>query len=304
MKQIDIKSSHNNSGTISCPGNKDMFRIYMNELTKINTLTREEEHLLFLNVKNNKCKKSIDLLCKHNLKFVVSIAKTYNNTIHNTVLTLEDLICEGNIGLCNAIHKFDCSSDNKFISYAVWHIRQMILKYISDNNKSVRVPINVRNDIARIKAEYNRLSHKLGREPEITELYEYCLIHANFKYGIPSYERFCIMYTNDKFDRLLSEKTNEDSTMSLSDNIVCLESNNTMESIYINDNKQVLNNLLNTLSNRESGILKHFYGINCENESMHKIGTRYDITQERVRQIINKSIKTLKYKHNNINPLI
>lgn len=307
MKNIDIRANVSPTGLISNPGNKDIFRMYITEVAKISTLSREEEHQLFLNVKKNNCRKSIDLLCKHNLKFVISIAKTYNQIIFNTILTLEDLICEGNIGLCNAIHKFDCNSENKFISYAVWHIRQMILKCISDNIKSIRVPGNIKNDIAKINIENIKLIQKLGREPEITELYEYCMLNIDFKYGSPSYKRFCsIVNNNNKFDKLLSEKANsfDDSTATLADNVMCKESNNTIDSIFLNDNKDLLHKLLNTLAPRASSIIKIFYGINCEHQSMPKIADKYGVTTECVRQIINKGIKTLKTKHHNINPYV
>lgn len=304
MKKINLKANNDINGIISRPNNIILYQKYLHEMSKYSILTREEEHMLFDNIKNKNCQKSLDSLCKHNLRFVVSIAKTYAHVITGTVMTLEDLICEGNIGLINAIHKFDNTTDNKFISYAVWHIRQMIFKYINEHSKSIRTPQNVRTLMNKINRHKLKLSQILEREPDNTELYEYCSKNMKIVDKLPDYNNFKHIMQNELRDKLLSENISNDSDSTIADNIICDESDNTLNNIYNNENKIIIYDILKKLNNRDRDILSMFYGIKCEKSTLEQIGKKYNLTSESIRLKINKLIRNLKYTNKDNNPYI
>ena len=162
MKSLKIQESITNRDTRS-------LKTYYNELTKFKLLTADEEYEIAYKAFNGdeKCR---DLLVKHNLRFVISVAKQYETKS----LKLEDLINEGNVGLVMASSKFDPSRGFKFLTYGVWWIRRYILSYISENSKTIRLPNNKINSLAKIKVEFNKLEQRLERQPSFNEMLSEC----------------------------------------------------------------------------------------------------------------------------------
>src|ERR1035437_3821917 len=148
---------------ISNPNNKKIYFIHMNEISKFRPLSREEEVETFKRVEIGD-QKAIDKISRHNLLFVVTIAKKYSAAIGTSFLTLEDLISEGNLGLLKAIKRFDYRTKNKFITYCVWWIKQGILASIQDNVKTIRLPNSVKSEITKL----NRKEERLARSEEHT----------------------------------------------------------------------------------------------------------------------------------------
>ena len=231
LKHFDVKG---NLGIIANPNNREVYNKYLHEISKVKPLTREEEVEVFKQInsnnkkllkeklsklppqsKENKIKlfEEIQLnnnqvlknkIAKHNLAFVISVAKKYSAFIKKSMLTLEDLVSEGNMGLYIAIDKFDYTTGYKFISYAIWHIRAQILKCIGDNIKSVRVPVNVQQILRKLLLEEGKLEQKLGGAVNTDDLFEEA-------------KRLGIMSENDDINKLIHIIGNVSSDKSLSD---------------------------------------------------------------------------------------
>lgn len=259
---------------------------YFNEVKKINNdfkskydiehLTLEEEIKLAKRILKND-KKAIDELVKANLRFVIKIAKQYQG--HG--LTLSDLISEGNFGLIKAANKFDHTKGFRFISYAVWWIRQSILFSLNENARMVRLPTSVLNKLTGLKKLIEKFEIDNEREPcsdEIKELND----------------EFMLLLKNTKCFSL-NESVNEDGD-ELCDIISDNDFNNDDKFIITNKIKTELNNALNYLSDREKDIVKCYYGIDtmCQPMTLEVIGDRYSLSKERVRQICNTSIRKIR----------
>lgn len=262
---------------------------YFNEVKKINNdfkskydiehLTLEEEIKLAKRILKND-KKAIDELVKANLRFVIKIAKQYQG--HG--LTLSDLISEGNFGLIKAANKFDHTKGFRFISYAVWWIRQSILFSLNENARMVRLPTSVLNKLTGLKKLIEKFEIDNEREPcsdEIKELNdEFMLL---LKYPKTSSLNEPINEDGDELIDVLTNKLNSDS-------------DDNDKFIITNKIKTELNNTLNYLSDREKDIVKCYYGIDtmCQPMTLEVIGNRYSLSKERVRQICNTSIRKIR----------
>ena len=225
----------------------------------------------------------MDKLVKANLRFVVSVSKQYQNQ----GLTLPDLINEGNLGLIKAAQKFDETRGFKFISYAVWWIRQSILQAIADQSRIVRLPLNQVGSINKIRKAFSQLEQEFERPPTADEL-------ANIL-ELPEdkiEESMKVSGRSVSVDAPFSE--GEDGTLlDVLQDFDCLSSDNLLM------NESLCNEVersLATLTAREREILKLFYGINCKHcLSLEEIGERFELTRERVRQIKEKAINKLKH---------
>ncbi len=237
-------------------------------------LTAQEEVTLGEKIKNGNVE-AINKLVKANLKFVISIAKDYQGQ----GVPLSDLISEGNYGLIKAATKFDNTKGFKFISYAVWWIRQAIIQSINDNGRIVRLPTNIINKLAFVNKEVARFNHINERDPVYGEIFD---------------------KNNDEVDLLyfpktisLNESINEDG-----DELIHLIADGYEDNDDVIDYrvKKELNNMLSSLSDRERDIIESYYGLNPDYESMtlEAIGEKYDLTKERIRQIKLKTLRKLK----------
>jgi len=160
------------NGSIVNARHRDIFDRYLNEITKHKPLSKEEEKELFIRVERDNDQIAIEKICKHNLLFVVAVARKYSNMVKSKAISLEDLVNEGNIGLCIAIKKFDHTQDIKFITYAVWWIRQSINIAIANHEKTIRVPSMVMQEILNYKRKERKIVQKLGREVSVEEVFD------------------------------------------------------------------------------------------------------------------------------------
>jgi RNA polymerase primary sigma factor len=262
---------------------------YFNELKSISILTTEEEYELAYAAFQGDEKARAELV-KHNLRFVISVAKQYETKS----LKLEDLINEGNVGLVTASNKFDPSRGFKFLSYAVWWIRRDILAYIADNGKTIRLPNNKINIITKIKDEFTKLEQKLQRQPCYDELL--AELDGKFKKEDVS---FYFYSTNNYMASLDAQVGNDDyRSSSLSD---IIEDENAIKASYYVDNtdREYRQNRILTLLDKdlEREVIRLSFGLDGQSPlPLKTIGFLLGITSERVRQIKEYSLIQLKSK--------
>lgn len=254
---------------------------YFKDLKSVELLSGSEQTEMAIKAKSGD-KKAFDSLIESNLRFVVSVAKEYQYSS----IPLEDLISEGNIGLIRAIDKFDESKKIRFISYAVWWIRQSIIQSINDNGSIVRLPVNriiINNKIAKTK-EY--LFKELNREPTIKEISDFCNV---CEIDIMNSYSDCSQSMN------LEEKCSENSNTTFSDCLKGEDFDRAENKFNKNAASQEINEALSGLGKRESQILKMYFGLETGQEmNLREIGEELDLTNERVRQIKDFALKKLR----------
>jgi RNA polymerase primary sigma factor len=263
---------------------EDSIAKYFKDVRKSVILTPDEEVELAKKIKKGDAK-AIEKLVKANLKFVISIAKDYQNQ----GLPLSDLISEGNYGLIKAANRFDHKRGFRFISYAVWWIRQSILQSLNDNARMVRLPANIINKLSYLNKEIAKFEHANEREPIYGEIFDkdkevMTMLH------FPK----CVS---------LNETINEDGD-ELIQLIPCEDEEDNIE---INSKvKDELNKTLDALDEREKEIIECYFGINKEHEPMtlEAIGEKYGLTKERIRQIKEKAIRKLRHNANDLYSLM
>lgn len=254
---------------------------YLHEISKIPLLSTEEENELTGQMDINK-RKVVNELVRANLRFVVSVAKQYQNQ----GLSLPDLINEGNLGLIKAAERFDRSRGFKFISYAVWWIRQAITNSISENARVVRLPLNKIVLRSKIKNAYHQLSQEFLTEPTVAEV-------SDFLNLPPDIVESAINVLNVHVS--MDAPINDDSEMNLYFTITNEDSPNPESGLISNSLRTELERSLAALSEREADILRYYYGIKGDMaHSLVEIGNEFGLTQERVRQIKATALKKLR----------
>ena len=277
MRQLKISKSITNRESQS-------LEKYLQEIGKVDLITPEEEVKLAIRIKQGDLK-ALDRLTKANLRFVVSVAKQYQNQ----GLSLPDLINEGNLGLIKAAQRFDETRGFKFISYAVWWIRQSILQALAEQSRIVRLPLNKVGLTNRINKAYQQLEQEFEREPsaeDLADLLELDTEEVAATLGMSA--------RHVSMDSPISE--GEDST--LVDVMMNPNAELADEDIA---NKQSLKleieRSLNTLTERQQEVIRYFFGIGIDHPmSLEDIGERFCLTRERVRQIKDKAINRLRTK--------
>jgi RNA polymerase primary sigma factor len=226
----------------------------------------------------------LDRLTKANLRFVVSVSKQYQNQ----GLSLPDLINEGNLGLIKAAQRFDETRGFKFISYAVWWIRQSILQALAEQARIVRLPLNKIGIINKVNKAFALLEQKLGRTPTIDELAEVLEVsEQDVKYSISNSGRHVSM------DAPLKE--GDEGSSSMYDVLQNPESNNPEKDLIAESLRSEIERSLNTLKMREADVIRLYFGLSDQPPmTLAEIGLRFDLTRERVRQIKEKGIRKLK----------
>lgn len=259
----------------------DSLEKYLLEIGKIDLLTPEEEVDLAKRIAKGD-EDALEKLTKANLRFVVSVAKQYQNQ----GLSLSDLINEGNVGLIKAGRRFDETRGFKFISYAVWWIRQSILQALVENARMVRLPLNKIGSFNRMNRVMMKFEAKFEREPSVEELAELMDVTEN---DIEEMKKGFSKHVS--MDAPLSE--NEESTMS---DIIISDDENGAVMVLKNESLQhEIKVLLSRMNSRDAAILSCFFGINGEPVmNLDEIGERYNLTKERVRQIKEKAIRRLR----------
>lgn len=259
---------------------------YLHEIGKVPLITAEEEVTLAKKIKKGD-EEALSKLIKSNLRFVVSVSKQYQNQ----GLTLPDLINEGNLGLIKAAQRFDETRGFKFISYAVWWIRQAILQALAEQSRIVRLPLNKIGSINKVNSAFAKLEQEFQREPTAHEIADILdMAPKDVREAMKTNSRHLSMDAP-----LVSEEENTLYDVMLSSDSSSPDSNLLDESL-----QREISRLLSTLSARESDIIKLYYGLGGEPPySLEEIGKLFSLTRERVRQIKEKAIKRLKLTSRN-----
>ena len=278
MRQLKITKSITNRES-------EALEKYLQEISKEELISIEEEVELAARIRKGD-QKALERLTKANLRFVVSVAKQYQNQ----GLSLPDLINEGNVGLIKAAEKFDETRGFKFISYAVWWIRQAILQAIAEQSRIVRLPLNQVGSVNKINRVLSRFEQENERRPSVEEISE--------RIDLPE----------DKIDEAINisgKHVSVDAPFTESED-------NSLLDVLVNDNvpdtdmqlvveslRMEINKALEGLNERERNIIEAFFGINQPEMTLEEIGSKFNLTRERVRQIKEKAIRHLRTTTNN-----
>ena len=275
MRQLKITKSITNRESQS-------LEKYLQEIGKVDLLTPEEEVDLAKKIKAGN-QEALEKLTKANLRFVVSVAKQYQNQ----GLSLSDLINEGNLGLIKAAQRFDETRGFKFISYAVWWIRQSILQALAEQSRIVRLPLNKVGSLNKINRAFSELEQEFEREPssdELAELLEITADEVETTLGVAARHVSMDAPFVDGEDNSLLDVLENSGTP---------DTDKKLE--YSESLRREIERSLNTLTERQCDVIKLYFGIGIEHPmSLEDIGDRFGLTRERVRQIKDKAINKLR----------
>lgn len=275
MRQLKITKSITNRESASLDK-------YLQEIGREELITAEEEVILAKKIKDGD-QEALEKLTRANLRFVVSVAKQYQNQ----GLSLPDLINEGNLGLIKAARRFDETRGFKFISYAVWWIRQSILQALAEQSRIVRLPLNQVGSLNKINKAYSKLEQEYEREPsaeELAELLDLPIDKVSDTMKVSGrHVSMDAPFANGEESSLLDVLVNHDSLKA--DNGLIMESLS-----------KEIDRALSTLTERERDVVKLFFGIGLNHGlTLEEIGDKFDLTRERVRQIKEKAIRRLRH---------
>ncbi len=275
MRQLKITKQVTNRETASLDK-------YLQEIGKVELITAEEEVELAQRIRQGD-KIALEKLTKANLRFVVSVSKQYQNQ----GLSLPDLINEGNLGLIKAAQRFDETRGFKFISYAVWWIRQSILQALAEQSRIVRLPLNKIGSINKINKTYAKLEQEFEREPNAEEIAEALdITEAEVKESMKNAGRHVSMDAP-----LIQDEDNNMYDVLKSDEVVTPETELLYESL-----RKEIDRAISTLTPREADVVRLYFGLNGSHPmTLEEIGEKFDLTRERVRQIKEKAIRRLKH---------
>ncbi|MDD2344552.1 MAG: sigma-70 family RNA polymerase sigma factor [Bacteroidales bacterium] len=275
MRQLKISKQVTNRETASLDK-------YLQEIGKVELITADEEVELARRIKAGD-QTALEKLTKANLRFVVSVSKQYQNQ----GLSLPDLINEGNLGLIKAAQRFDETRGFKFISYAVWWIRQSILQALAEQSRIVRLPLNKIGSINKINKAYAHLEQEFEREPNVEEIAELLDIsETEVKESLRNSGRHVSMDAplvqdedNNMYDIIRSEDANTPETGLMYESL-----------------RKEIERAISTLPQREADVIRFYFGLEGKHPmTLEEIGEQFDLTRERVRQIKEKAIRRLKH---------
>lgn len=273
MKNITVKPSITNR-------DRDSVNLYLKDISHIKLLTPEQETEIARKAKNGD-KRARDKLISANTRFVVTVAKQYQGQ----GLDLEDLIAEGNIGLIRAAERFDPDKGFRFISYAVWWIKQAILQSLSDKSRTIRLPLSQVQMLNKIRKTTADFVAENEREPSMGELAELT--------GIPEHKINAILNVSSKMISVDSPlKEDEEGTF-----IDVIPNNNSpkSDSIVMKEaNDKELEMILSRLGPRNHDIVRMYFGLGCTQQTLEQIGEKFGIHSERARQLKEESLKIIK----------
>ena len=281
MRQLKISKSITNRESASLDK-------YLQEIGHEELLSVDEEVELAQKIKKGD-RRALERLTRANLRFVVSVAKQYQNQ----GLSLPDLINEGNVGLIKAAEKFDETRGFKFISYAVWWIRQSILQAIAEQSRIVRLPLNQVGSVNKINRELNKFEQEHERRPSVDEIADRIdLPEDKIEESMKVNNRHVSMdapFVDGEDNSLLDVLADND--MPMADKALVQESL-----------RKEIDRAIELLNDREQKVVRAFFGIGSPEMTLEEIGEKYNLTRERVRQIKEKAIRRL--RHNTKNKLL
>lgn len=282
MRQLKITKSITNRESASLDK-------YLQEIGREELITAEEEVALAKRIREGD-QVALEKLTRSNLRFVVSVAKQYQNQ----GLSLPDLINEGNLGLIKAAKRFDETRGFKFISYAVWWIRQSILQALAEQSRIVRLPLNQVGSLNKINKAYSKLEQEYEREPSAEEL--------SAVLDLPEDKVADTMRVSGRHVSMDAPFANGEDN-SLLDVLVNHDSPRADNQLMSESLQKEIERSLSTLTERERDVIKLFFGIGCNHGlTLEEIGAKFDLTRERVRQIKEKAIRRL--RHNSRSKLL
>ncbi len=275
MRQLKITKSITNRESASLDK-------YLQEIGREELITAEEEVILAKKIKDGD-QRALEKLTRANLRFVVSVAKQYQNQ----GLSLPDLINEGNLGLIKAAKRFDETRGFKFISYAVWWIRQSILQALAEQSRIVRLPLNQVGSLNKINKAYSKLEQEFEREPSAEELAEIL--------DLPIDKVSDTMKVSGRHVSMDAPFANGEES-SLLDVLINHDSPKADYGLMNESLSKEIDRALSTLTERERDVVKLFFGIGLNHGlTLEEIGDKFDLTRERVRQIKEKAIRRLRH---------
>lgn len=284
MRQLKITKSITNRESQS-------LEKYLQEIGKVDLLTAEEEVILARKIKNGDSQ-ALEKLTKANLRFVVSVAKQYQNK----GLSLSDLINDGNLGLIKAANRFDETRGFKFISYAVWWIRQSIMQSLAEHSRIVRLPLNKIGSLNKINKAFSELEQEFEREPTSEELSELLDLSIN-----EIQNTFRLSGRHVSVDAPFQQGEDGNLLDVLENNSIPITDR---QLVYSDSLSKEIKRSLSILPTRQSEVLKLFFGIGSDHPmSLEDIAARFSLTRERVRQIKDKAIYKLRYSKQTTNLL-
>ncbi|MCB2219233.1 MAG: RNA polymerase sigma factor RpoD/SigA [Bacteroidetes bacterium] len=273
MRQLIINKSITRRDTAS-------FEKYLHDISKVDLLTAEEEIELAQKIKRGN-EEALQKLVNANLRFVVSVAKNYQHR----GLSLQDLVNEGNMGLIRAAKLFDETRGFKFISYAVWWIRQSILVAIAEHSRMVRLPVNkisTLNKINKASAEFEQEHDRIPTESELADILE--MPEGKLKLNIRSNRKHVSM----------DAPVGEDDNKSLADLMEDKQASTPEQPLMHESLKKEIKRIINTLPDNEQAVIRGFYGLNGQPMTLLEISHQMNISRERVRQLRNKALRNLR----------
>ncbi|MDR1108156.1 MAG: RNA polymerase sigma factor RpoD/SigA [Spirochaetaceae bacterium] len=274
----------NNKTTVSSMGtDENILSMYLKEINRLPLLTREEEDAVAREAAKGS-QTARDRLVNSNLRFVVNVAKKYQGQ----GMPLSDLISEGNIGLLNAIERYDVDKGYHFISYAVWWIRQAILKAICEKSRMIRLPLNRANELVQIEKARKIVQSDNNSEAEVAEIARLLDMDASQVSDLINISRDLVSLENpiytDKDSSNLGDFIEDENYASPDEDAVKVTLQNDIESV------------LSTLNKKEADIIRYRFGLgNSVPMSLKEIGDRFNLTKERIRQIEKKALKRLQH---------
>lgn len=278
MRQLKISKQVTNRETES-------LEKYLHEISKEELISADEEVILAQKIKQGD-KEALNKLTRSNLRFVVSVSKQYQNQ----GLSLPDLINEGNLGLIKAAEKFDETRGFKFISYAVWWIRQSIMQALAEQSRIVRLPLNKISDLTKVNKTYADLLQKYEREPDESEIASALKIDEEDVVNT-------ILNNNKHISMDAPIKDTEDLTMH---DLIITETEKPDKTLNYESLRIEVSRIFSMLSKREAEILKDFYGIDRNYPlTLDEIGHNHGLTKERVKQIKDKALRKLRDSEKN-----
>ena len=274
----------NSRKSISVKSDDNIISLYLKDINAIPLLTREEENELAVRAAQGD-KAAKDKIVTANLRFVVNVAKKYQN--HG--LDLLDLVSEGNIGLLTAIERFDVTKGFHFISYAVWWIRQAILKSICEKSRMIRLPLNRANELVQIEKARKTITGNQSDEEELMEIADMLNMET-------SHVRDMINISRDMVSLDAQLRPGDSESASICDFMEDGRYANPEEAAIANNMQEEIDTVLETLTEKEAEVIRYRFGLNGKQlMSLKEVGDVFHLTKERIRQIEKKAIRRLQH---------